>query len=98
MTTGRRGKKEDLEGLVYHNHTSMVGFIPDDANVVFVGAEDIMYKSDDGGNQFHPILSEDWDPWKRTGTFKVVRDLKPDEIGTKYKDPLGDVHDEWGDD
>ncbi|MBS4178749.1 WD40/YVTN/BNR-like repeat-containing protein [Lederbergia citrea] len=84
-------------GLVYHNHTSMVGFIPDDANVVFIGAEDIMYKSDDGGHQFYPILSEDWDPWKRTGTFKVVRDLKPGEIGTKYKDPLGDVHYEWSD-
>ncbi|MBS4224225.1 sialidase family protein [Lederbergia citrea] len=85
------------EGILYHTHFSMVGFDPEDERSIFVGAEDMMYKSDDKGKTFYPILSEDWDPFKRTGTFKVVRDLKPGEIGTKYKHPLQDVHDRWAD-
>lgn len=62
------------EGLIYHTHASAVGFDPNDKDLIYVGTEYGMYKSDDEAHTFHPLLSSDWDAAARTGTYQVVRD------------------------
>ncbi|MBS4205460.1 WD40/YVTN/BNR-like repeat-containing protein [Lederbergia citrea] len=70
------------EGITHNAHLSMVGFDTEDEKLIYVGSQYVMYKSDDKGYNFHPILSKDWNRDTRTGTFEVVRGSTEG-----YKDP-----------
>ncbi|MBS4202114.1 hypothetical protein KHA93_21120 [Bacillus sp. FJAT-49732] len=75
------------EGITHNAHLSMVGFDSEDENLIYVGSQYVMYKSDDKGYTFHPILSKDWNNSTKTGTFEVVRGSKDG-----YKDPTSSAN------
>jgi photosystem II stability/assembly factor-like uncharacterized protein len=72
-------------GIVFGTHACAVGFDPADERVLYLGTLGYLYRSEDRGATFHPLVAKDWNAARRTGTFTVVRD--PAEIARLRASP-----------